>query len=105
MAVALVLGLALAYSTLAPLVSGAPKSSAPVDTRSGARRAHRGFALGLGVYPSPPHPDGLVSPCSFRADAMAPRRALARQEEEVAYQAGVSRRWPRVARCELPRRP
>ena len=28
---------------------------------------------------------------------MAPRRALARQEEEVADQAGVSRRWPRVA--------
>ena len=34
MALALVLGLGLAYSTVAPLLIGAPKSSAPVDTRS-----------------------------------------------------------------------
>ena len=40
MAIALVLGLAIAYTSLAPLLSGAPKSTAPVDTRSGARLAH-----------------------------------------------------------------
>jgi len=34
MAVALVLGLAIAYTSLAPLLSGAPKTNAPVDTRS-----------------------------------------------------------------------
>lgn len=39
MAIALVLGLAIAYTSLAPLLSGAPKSTAPVDTRSGARLA------------------------------------------------------------------
>jgi len=36
MAVALVLGLAIAYTSLAPLLSGAPKSNAPVDTRAAA---------------------------------------------------------------------
>uniref|UniRef100_A0A7S0EDI2 Translocon-associated protein subunit alpha n=1 Tax=Phaeocystis antarctica TaxID=33657 RepID=A0A7S0EDI2_9EUKA len=36
MAIALVLGLAIAYTSLAPLLSGAPKSTAPVDTRSAA---------------------------------------------------------------------
>lgn len=34
MAVALALGIAIAYTSLAPLLSGAPKSNAPVDTRS-----------------------------------------------------------------------
>jgi len=58
MAVALALGIAIAYTSLAPLLSGAPKSNAPVDTRSGARLAYR-LRLHLSTSlldASPPHP-------------------------------------------------
>ena len=114
MAVALVLVLAIAYTSLAPLLSGAPKSNAPVDTRAGARLAHR-LRLHLSaalldaspphppLTPPTPHPDHIASPRSCRPIAMAARRGLAQEEEVACCQADLSRHWPRFARCELPR--
>ena len=77
MAVAIVLGLAIAYTSLAPLLSGAPKSNAPVDTRAGARLAHRlrpHLSTAL-LDASPPHPP-LTPTTSPRLAAADPSQWL-----------------------------
>ena len=123
MAVALVLGLAIAYTSLAPLLSGAPKTNAPVDTRSGASLAHWPIGCACTCWPltpmhahptHPTHPPTHPSPRppslgSRGPVAMAARHRVAQEKEVPCHQAGLSGRWlcfaVRVASLNIRRRP